>query len=72
LPNFTNRPGGYSGFPDTGSTQPVWFAGCSIVPEPLATLDQTTLGNVNIKVPHSDPVAGTLSLVTSGLTSQVL
>lgn len=42
-PNFTNRPGGFQGFPDTGAGHAIWFAGTSITPEPMARIEGETL-----------------------------
>lgn len=67
LPNYSNRPGGWSGNPDTGANHRVLFSGISVTPAPLAVQDRTDSGTVSIKVPRGDFQAGTLSLVNSNL-----
>jgi len=72
FPNYSNRPGGYSGRPDTGSNHKVWNAGVSIIPEPLAAqsevLSGSTAGKKEIKVPDLDFSTGTISLTTAALS----
>ncbi|MCI2397797.1 DUF2793 domain-containing protein [Aliiroseovarius subalbicans] len=67
LPNYSNRSGGYSGFPDTGAAHRVWFTGTSVVPEPHAVQKEEAsgayAGRKLIKVPYSDFDAGTITLV---------
>lgn len=63
MPNYTNRSGGFSGHPDTGTGHRVWFSGMSVTPEPLAMTQATTAGAQLIKVPRGDFAAGTLGLV---------
>ncbi|MBT4897214.1 MAG: DUF2793 domain-containing protein [Rhodobacteraceae bacterium] len=67
LPNFSNRPGGYSGFSDSGAGHGLHLSGISMVPEPYAALQRAASGAVNIKVPNSDFTTGSLSLVSSNL-----
>lgn len=66
LPNYTNRSGGYSGHPDTGSSHKVWFTGVTVLPEPHAVqskvLAGVNAGSVEIKVPVSDFTTGDISL----------
>ena len=67
LPNFSNRPGGYSGFPDSGATHGLHLSGISMVPEPYAAMQSAASGAVDIKVPNSDFSTGSLSLISSSL-----
>lgn len=71
-PNHSNRPGGWSSYPDTGPDHRVWFTGVSVVPEPLAAQNVVTsgavAGSVEIKVPVSDFVANTVILAPAGLS----
>ena len=67
FPNYSNRAGGYSGHPDTGSGHKIWNAGASIVLDPLAVqseiLTGANTGRKSIKVPDTDFSAGTISLI---------
>lgn len=69
LPNYTNRSGGTTGYPDTGASHSVWFAGVSIRSEDLASKQLLTsgaaAGSYDIKVPVKDHTAGTISLVAA-------
>jgi hypothetical protein len=56
--NFSNRPGGDGGFPDTGSDHAVRFAGPSLRPEPLAAMKARADGSVGLKVPAWDYDSG--------------
>ncbi|MEM6306442.1 MAG: DUF2793 domain-containing protein [Pseudomonadota bacterium] len=57
-PNASNQPGGANGYPDTGN-QTVWFAGLSVLREPLAVV----AGAGDVHVPQPDIATGTLSLI---------
>lgn len=63
LANHTNRPGGFSGYPDTGAAHRVWFSGVSVTPEPLALTQATATGARSIKVPRGNFAGGTVDLV---------
>lgn len=69
LPNFSNRAGGFSGHPDTGTNHKVWFTGASVTPEPLAALSEVltgaSTGRKDIKVPVGDFATGSVSLVAT-------
>lgn len=52
LPNLSNRPGGWGGYPDSGDTAPVWFGGLSLVPDYAAKLTRAADGRINIAVPE--------------------
>jgi len=66
LPNQTNRPGGYSGAPDTGDNQRVWFAGIGFRMVQSARLEVSTIageeGSLCLKVPTEAPGTGALSM----------
>lgn len=64
LPNYTNRSGGYATYPDTGTAHKVWYTGVSVMPEPLARMEQTAVGSQAIKVPVSDFATGVVSLAS--------
>lgn len=72
LPNFSNRTGGWNGYPDTGPSHRVWFTGVSVRPEPAAAVQEVTsgasAGSVEIKVPVSDFATGTISLAPAAQT----
>ena len=67
LPNFSNRPGGYSGFADSGAAHGLHLSGISMAPEPHAAMQAAASGGVDIKVPDPDFTTGSLSLITSSL-----
>ncbi|WP_281966985.1 DUF2793 domain-containing protein [Roseovarius nanhaiticus] len=72
IPNHSNRPGGMSGRPDTGAAHRVWFAGTSVLPEPLARLTPITSGSAAgsyaLKVPISNSATGAITLQNAGRT----
>ena len=61
LPNFSNRPGGYSGFADSGAAHGLHLSGISMAPEPYAAMQAAASGGVDIKVPDPDFTTGSLS-----------
>ncbi|MDA8830654.1 DUF2793 domain-containing protein [Planktomarina temperata] len=67
LPNFSNRPGGYSGFADSGAAHGLHLSGISMAPEAYAAMQAAASGGVDIKVPDPDFTTGSLSLITSSL-----
>ena len=67
LPNFSNRPGGYSGFADSGAAHGLHLSGISMAPEPYAAMQAAASGGVDIKVPDPDFTTGSLPLITSSL-----
>ena len=67
LPNFSNRPGGYSRFADSGAAHGLHLSGISMAPEPYAAMQAAASGGVDIKVPDPDFTTGSLSLITSSL-----
>lgn len=50
LPNFSNRPGGWSGHPDSGAAHPVWYAGISLTEMTNAALDPQADGRQDIRI----------------------
>ncbi|MAB87601.1 MAG: hypothetical protein CML51_10015 [Rhodobacteraceae bacterium] len=67
LPNFSNRPGGYSGFSDSSTGHGLHLSGISMAPEPYAAMQSAASGAIDIKVPNSNFTAGYLSLIPSNL-----
>lgn len=65
LPNYSNRVGGLSTYPDTGAAHKVWYTGVSIMPEPLAKMEETAVGAQAIKVPVADFTTGVVSLAAA-------
>ena len=72
LPNFSNRPGGYSGFADSGAAHGLHLAGISMTPEPYAATQKAASGAIDIMVPDPDFATGSLSLVLSSLRLEAL
>lgn len=72
LANYSNRPGGWSGHPDTGPTHGLWVTGVSVRAEPLAALKPVTTGasagRMDLKVPVSDFDTGTVALAAPSVT----
>ncbi len=68
FPNYSNRSGGWSVYPDTGAAQSVWFAGISVVPEPQGVIIAETNGAKTLKVPQANISTGVMDVVTAGLT----
>lgn len=72
LPNFSNRAGGWSGHPDTGTGHSVWFTGVSVRVDPLAAQQKVTTGGtsgkVNLKVPVSNYATNAISLALPSTT----
>ncbi len=66
LANYSNRAGGWTGYPDTGSNHSVWFAGVSMFPDPTIQVSKiatgSTSGAIKLQVISSDPTTGQLSL----------
>ncbi|MEM1100071.1 MAG: DUF2793 domain-containing protein [Pseudomonadota bacterium] len=66
-PNFSNRAGGVSGFPDTGAAHRVWFAGISVTPDPVAAMRAEPDGTVSLKTMAADFDTGAVSLTPAAL-----
>jgi len=67
LPNYSNRAGGYSTFPDTGTGHEILFSGISVGPEQLGAMQENANGSVSLKVPSSNFAAGTVGLAPQTL-----
>lgn len=69
LPNYSNRSGGYSTHPDTGTAHKVWFTGVTVRLISLASQKEITTGAASgsrdIKIPQADHDAGTISLAAA-------
>jgi len=69
LPNFSNRIGGWSGYPDTGPAHRLHVGGISVRPDDQARLvpdpDLSLSGSSLIEVPTADPATGALALATA-------
>lgn len=72
MPNFSNRVGGYSGFPDTGAAQKAWIAGVSIVADPTGYVVPNTAGGRELYVLEGDPATGAVSLVAASTSAVVV
>jgi len=68
LPNYSNRSGGWSSYPDTGADHSVWFAGISVVTEQQGVLIANASGYKTLKVPQANISNGIMDIVTAGLT----
>lgn len=73
-PNWSNRPGGWNGFPDTGSGQRVWFGGVHLSEDPLAVRIAVSSGGTSgswaLHVPLPNTSTGQVDMVaaTPGLS----
>lgn len=66
LANYSNRVGGFLGiFPETGAAHNVWFAGTSVIQDPLvqavAVTSGAAAGSYTIKAFAGDPVTGSVT-----------
>lgn len=72
LPNYSNRAGGLSGYPDTGAAQRIWFAGVSVKPDTLATAVPITsgsaIGSFTLHVPTPNPATGQIEISPASMT----
>ncbi len=60
--NYTNRPGGFAGYPDTGAAQRAWVSGLSMQADPVAQAVTAADGAQDIFVVSADPGTGTVSM----------
>ena len=67
LPNFSNRPGGYSGFADSGAAHGLHLAGISMTPEPYAATQKAASGAVDI----TGAVKASLPALTQPRSTQI-
>ncbi|MEO0356694.1 MAG: DUF2793 domain-containing protein [Pseudomonadota bacterium] len=63
-PNYTNRAGGLSGYPDTGADHSIWFTGLSVTEHPLAFGSPNSNGSVDIQVGGFDAAQSDLAFST--------
>lgn len=72
LPNFTNRSGGYTTYPDTGAAHKVRFAGVSVTPFLVGDLVPVTSGSVSgsftVRAPLANVSTGALSMASATST----
>ena len=72
LANYTNRPGGFSGHPDTGASHAIWFAGLSVRPDDLChaapVTSGTATGSWTLHAPQGNVSTGEISLVPAALS----
>lgn len=73
-PNLSNRTGGWSGFPDTGSAQRVWFAGVALSDAPLTVREAVSTGAASgswaLHAPVAVPATGALDIAPAAPTLQ--
>jgi hypothetical protein len=60
--NYTNRAGGFAGYPDTGTAQRAWVGGVSMQADPMAQAVTAADGSRDVFVMTGDPVTGTVSM----------
>lgn len=65
IPNYSNRAGGWSIYPDTGPDHSVWFGGISMAPEPQGILVANADGSKTLKVPKANLGTGAMDVVTA-------
>ncbi len=68
LPNYSNRAGGFSIFPDTGGGHSVWFAGISVAPERGAVLVTEATGAKTPHIPRANLSTNIMDVVPGALT----
>lgn len=71
FPNYSNRSGGWTTYPDTGAAHKVWFAGVSVRPSDMSRLAPSVTagfeGSYAVEVPTAAPGTGALSLANASL-----
>lgn len=65
LPNYSNRNGGYGGFPDTGANHSMWLAGISVASEPQGVIIADAGGTKTLKVPKANLSTNVMDVVTA-------
>lgn len=68
LLNYSNRDGGWNGFPDTGATQRTWVTGVGFDVNASAQLSRATDGSCDLFVQQGDVAGGTVSFVPASRT----
>jgi hypothetical protein len=69
--NYTNRNGGYGGFPDTGDQHKVWFSGISIHPDIMAKKVINPDGSVTLSRPVEDADGHMIMTEFTGVTQNL-
>lgn len=71
LLNYSNRPGGYSIYADTGASHKFWVSGVSVLAEPLATLVPVTTGanagSFDLRIPRANAAGTAIDLSPASL-----
>ena len=60
--NYSNRPGGFGGFPDTGAQQKVWITGLHAEFDRSAAVVRQPDGSCEVSVISGDPGTGAVSM----------
>ena len=68
MPNYSNRSGGWTAFPDTGAEHSMWLAGISVAPEPQGVVIADAGGTKGLKVPKANLSTNVMDVVTAGQT----
>lgn len=72
LANFSNRSGGFSSFPDTGVDHSTYFAGISIIPEPMARAVETASGARDLYVSRINDANDGMEVATGSALLKVV
>ncbi len=68
LLNYSNRTGGWNGYPDTGAGQRTWVTGVSVDIDTMAQVSRVADGSCDVYVVQGDSSAGTVSFVPASLS----
>jgi hypothetical protein len=68
LANYSNRAGGFTGYPDTGAGHVIRFAGFSLMPQELASTRARPDGSTEVKVMAADHDTGSVWLRPAGFS----
>ncbi|MEP4196376.1 MAG: DUF2793 domain-containing protein [Aliishimia sp.] len=72
LLNFTNRSGGYSGYPDTGVGQRVWISGLSVDSDSTGKILKAGDGSCELYVMEGDTTTGEVSFTPALQTVELM
>ena len=72
LPSYSNRSGGWSTYPDSGTNHRVWFGGLSIKPDMAAKIIANPTGSKTIKLSRINASGTTMEVVNSNLQQEAL
>ncbi len=64
LLNYSNREGGYSGYPDTGADQRIWVTGVFVDADSTGKIVRAPDGSCSLHVVEGNPQTGTVSMTT--------